>query len=65
MSAPHTNASYEVGYGKPPRRTQFQKGRSSNPGVPLVRQRPWSGGVSPPSELKRTPARRACVTRRA
>jgi hypothetical protein len=32
MTAPHTNASYDVGYGKPPRRTQFQKGRSGNPG---------------------------------
>ncbi len=27
-----TSAPYEVGYGKPPRRTQFQKGRSGNPG---------------------------------
>jgi hypothetical protein len=26
------SASYEVGYGKPPRQTQFQKGRSANPG---------------------------------
>ncbi len=33
MTAPHTtSASYEVGYGKPPRRTQFRKGRSGNPG---------------------------------
>jgi hypothetical protein len=33
MTVPHTNAaSYEVGYGRPPRRTQFQKGRSGNPG---------------------------------
>src|SRR5215470_15739925 len=27
-----TSASYEVGYRKPPRHTQFQKGRSGNPG---------------------------------
>jgi hypothetical protein len=26
------SASYEVGYGKPPRRTQFRKGQSGNPG---------------------------------
>jgi hypothetical protein len=26
------NADYEVGYGKPPRRTRFRKGRSGNPG---------------------------------
>jgi hypothetical protein len=33
MTAPQkTSASYEVGYGKPPPRTQFQKGRSGNPG---------------------------------
>jgi hypothetical protein len=33
MTAPHTNsASYEVGYGKPPRHTQFKKGQSGNPG---------------------------------
>ena len=33
MIAPQTtSASYEVGYGKPPRHTQFQKGRSGNPG---------------------------------
>jgi hypothetical protein len=33
MTAPHTSAaSYEVGYGKPPRHTQFQKGQSGNPG---------------------------------
>ncbi len=33
MTAPQTtSASYEVGYGKPPRHTQFQKGRSGNPG---------------------------------
>ena len=33
MTASHTtSASYEVGYGKPPRHTQFQKGRSGNPG---------------------------------
>lgn len=24
--------AYHVGYGKPPKRTQFQKGRSGNPG---------------------------------
>lgn len=28
----HTSASYPVGYGKPPRHTQFRKGRSGNPG---------------------------------
>ena len=27
-----TSAPYEVGYGKPPRRTQFRKGQSGNPG---------------------------------
>jgi hypothetical protein len=27
-----TSASYEVGYRKPPRHTQFQKGQSGNPG---------------------------------
>src|SRR5262245_59832080 len=27
-----TSASYEVGYGKPPRHTRFQKGQSGNPG---------------------------------
>jgi Family of unknown function (DUF5681) len=33
MTAPQTtSASYEVGYGKPPRPTQFQKGQSGNPG---------------------------------
>jgi Family of unknown function (DUF5681) len=33
MTAPQTtSAPYEVGYGKPPRHTQFQKGRSGNPG---------------------------------
>src|SRR5215471_18232044 len=33
MTAPHTtSASYEVGYRKPPRHTQFQKGQSGNPG---------------------------------
>jgi hypothetical protein len=33
MTASHTDsAAYEVGYGKPPRHTQFQKGRSGNPG---------------------------------
>jgi Family of unknown function (DUF5681) len=33
MTAPQTtSASYEVGYRKPPRRTQFQKGQSGNPG---------------------------------
>jgi hypothetical protein len=32
MTSPRTkSASYEVGYGKPPRHTQFQKGRSGNP----------------------------------
>ena len=29
MCADH--ADYEVGYGKPPTHTQFQKGRSGNP----------------------------------
>ena len=33
MTAPQTtSASYEVGYRKPPRLTQFQKGQSGNPG---------------------------------
>ena len=33
MTAPQTTcASYEVGYRKPPRHTQFQKGQSGNPG---------------------------------
>jgi hypothetical protein len=33
MTAPRTNsASYDTGYGKPPRRTQFKKGQSGNPG---------------------------------
>ena len=45
MTAPQTtSASYEVGYRKPPRSTQFQKGQSGNPsGKPgpasLARQR--------------------------
>src|SRR5262249_54814145 len=33
MTAPQTtSASYEVGYRKPPRHTQFQQGQSGNPG---------------------------------
>jgi Family of unknown function (DUF5681) len=33
MTAPQTtSASYEVGYRRPPRHTQFQKGQSGNPG---------------------------------
>src|SRR5215470_18061422 len=33
MTAPQTtSAPYEVGYRKPPRHTQFQKGQSGNPG---------------------------------
>jgi hypothetical protein len=33
MTAPQmTSASYEVGYRKPPRQTQFHKGQSGNPG---------------------------------
>jgi len=28
---PETPRDYEVGYGKPPRHTRFQKGRSGNP----------------------------------
>jgi hypothetical protein len=33
MTARHTqSASYDVGYGKPPRHTQFRKGQSGNPG---------------------------------
>jgi len=33
MTAPQTtSASYEVGYRKPPRHSQFQKGQSGNPG---------------------------------
>jgi hypothetical protein len=31
MSKKKTPDSYEVGYGKPPRNTQFQKGNSGNP----------------------------------
>jgi hypothetical protein len=31
-SVPCQSASYDVGYGRPPRHTQFQKGRSGNPG---------------------------------
>ncbi len=31
-SASARSASYEVGYGKPPRHTQFRKGQSGNPG---------------------------------
>ena len=31
MSERHDAVSYEVGYGKPPRNAQFQKGRSGNP----------------------------------
>jgi hypothetical protein len=30
--AQDTSATYEVGYGKPPRHTQFRKGKSGNPG---------------------------------
>ncbi len=30
--AENTSAPYEVGYGKPPRRTRFRKGQSDNPG---------------------------------
>ena len=33
MTAPDSpSTSYDVGYGKPPRHTQFQKGQSGNPG---------------------------------
>jgi hypothetical protein len=31
MSDDNGEAEYEVGYGKPPRHTRFQKGRSGNP----------------------------------
>jgi Family of unknown function (DUF5681) len=31
MSDDETPDDYEVGYGKPPKNTQFQKGRSGNP----------------------------------
>jgi hypothetical protein len=31
MSEENMSDSYEVGYGKPPRNTQFQKGLSGNP----------------------------------
>ena len=31
MSAKNVSDSYEVGYGRPPRSTQFQKGISGNP----------------------------------
>ena len=31
MKRGETDGSYEVGFRKPPRRTQFQKGRSGNP----------------------------------
>lgn len=30
MSNANDDRNYEVGYGKPPKRTQFQKGRSGN-----------------------------------
>lgn len=30
MEAPHKPPEYEVGYGKPPRHTQFKKGQSGN-----------------------------------
>jgi hypothetical protein len=33
MTAPHADSAlYDVGYGKPPRHTQFRKGQSGNPG---------------------------------
>jgi hypothetical protein len=32
MTPRKPQGDYEVGYGKPPRRTQFQKGQSGNPG---------------------------------
>lgn len=31
LSLPQRETDYEVGYGKPPQHTQFQKGRSGNP----------------------------------
>lgn len=31
MSNGHNSGGYEVGHGKPPKSTQFQKGRSGNP----------------------------------
>ena len=31
MKKPHPPAAYEVGYGKPPEHTRFQKGQSGNP----------------------------------
>lgn len=31
MSEKNTSDSYEVGYGKPPKDTQFKKGVSGNP----------------------------------
>jgi hypothetical protein len=31
-SVPYQSVPYDVGYGRPPRHTQFQKGRSGNPG---------------------------------
>ena len=31
MSSEITNKDYDVGYGKPPRSSQFQKGKSGNP----------------------------------
>jgi hypothetical protein len=38
-SAKIKSVSYEVGYGRPPRHTQFQKGRSGNPGGRPSRKR--------------------------
>ena len=34
---PETERDYEVGYGKPPRHTRFQKGQSGNPTRPAAR----------------------------
>jgi hypothetical protein len=38
-SAESTSANYQDGYGRPPRHTRFQKGRSGNPGGRPSRKR--------------------------
>ncbi len=50
------SASYEVGYGKPPRHTQFTKGKSGNPGGRRPRQN-WP--IEPVERLKELTLREA------